>query len=244
MPTYRAPALDKGLDVLEYLASVGEPRTQAAIARDLDRQPGELFRILATLERRRYLDRNQASGAYRLTLRLFELGHAHSPFEGLIRASDGPMRSLTSEIGHACHLCVLDAGQVVVLHQIESQARVRVSVAPGSAIPAAESAAGRLLLANLTEPTSGDTDLSNRLHEIRDRGFEDARSESIEGLSDLAVLIGQPGSHTSAALTVTALVRNHAAFVNETMPAVRQCAEEITQAAGLQKIGEEGDDVC
>src|SRR5215203_5852962 len=93
-PTYSVPALDKGLDVVECLAAQGVPMTQAQLARALGRGASELFRVLTTLERRCYIQRESVSGAYNLTLRLYELGHAHSPYEGLLRAAERPMRDL------------------------------------------------------------------------------------------------------------------------------------------------------
>lgn len=38
---YRAPALDKGLDILELLAGVDSGLTQAEIAKRLDRSPND-----------------------------------------------------------------------------------------------------------------------------------------------------------------------------------------------------------
>src|SRR5215213_812806 len=86
-PSYYVPALEKGLDILECLAAQGVPLTQAQIARAIGRGANELFRMLTTLERRGYIQRDPLTGAYGLTLRLFELSHTHSPLQGLLRAA-------------------------------------------------------------------------------------------------------------------------------------------------------------
>ena len=49
---YAAPALDKGLDILEALAAQPGGLTQAEIAAALQRSVGEIFRMLETLLRR------------------------------------------------------------------------------------------------------------------------------------------------------------------------------------------------
>ena len=54
---YRAPALDKGLDILEFLADVDGGLTQAEIAKKLDRSPNEFYRMLDRLVRRGYVTR-------------------------------------------------------------------------------------------------------------------------------------------------------------------------------------------
>src|ERR1043165_5034011 len=87
VPSYHVPALEKGLDILECLAAQGVPMTQAQIARAIGRGSNELFRMLTTLERRGYIQRDPVSGAYGLTLRLFELSHTHSPLQDLLRAA-------------------------------------------------------------------------------------------------------------------------------------------------------------
>jgi DNA-binding IclR family transcriptional regulator len=248
-PVYHVPALEKGLDILECLAAQGVPLTQAQIARALERAPGELFRMLTTLERRGYVERDPISGAYGLTLRLYELGHAHSPHQGLLRVAERPMRELTEEVRHSCHLSVIHRGRLVVLHQEESPARVRLSVEVGSSIELLHAASGRLLLAHLDdarqeETLAVDTDFTRllaaeqdalraRLAQIRARGYEAARAETTEGVSDLSVLVGTDVSRTQAALAIAALVRDHDAFVAGALPALRRCAQTIACSAGI-----------
>ena len=52
---YRAPALDKGLDILELLATTETPLPQAEIAKALERPPNEIYRMLDRLVRRHYV---------------------------------------------------------------------------------------------------------------------------------------------------------------------------------------------
>jgi len=80
---YSAPALEKGLDVLELLAAEPHGRNLQDIARALDRSPNELFRMLDVLVRRGFLAR-QSDATYLLTLRLFELAHLHPPVDRLL----------------------------------------------------------------------------------------------------------------------------------------------------------------
>ncbi len=255
-PNYAVPALEKGLDILEYLSGQRVPQTQAQIARHLGRGPSELFRMLTVLERRGYLRRDPVSGAYDLTLRLYELGQTHSPYDYLVRVARRPMRELAIALGQSCHLGVIQHGRLIVLHQEEGMTRVRLSVEIGSSIPVLESASGRLLLASLAEderrellleqehqtvPLTGtgtgakslDERLDERLGVIREQGYEAVRGEQTDGVSDLAVLIGTIGSRTRAALAVAALARDHDAFITTALPAVRQCAARIGHAAGI-----------
>ena len=63
---YRAPALDKGLDILELLAATEDGLSQAEIAKSLDRSPNEIYRMLDRLVRRDYVRRTNADRRERL----------------------------------------------------------------------------------------------------------------------------------------------------------------------------------
>jgi len=249
-PNYSVPALEKGLDVLERLAGQERALTQAQLARELDRGASELFRTLATLERRGYVQRDPISGAYSLRLRTYELGHAHSPYERLLRAAERPMRALTAVVRESCHLSVVHRGRVLALHQEESPARVRLSIEIGASLPLLRGASGRLLLAYLDDdrreealrldtefPRLGaaqQTNLLDRLRLIRARGYEEAHNETIEGVIDLSVPIGAAGTRVWAALTIAALSRTGQPFdADEALVALRGSAAEIARSAGL-----------
>ncbi len=247
--TYHVPALEKGLDILECLAAHAVPLTQAQLARILERGASELFRMLMCLERRGYIQRDPLSGAYSLTLRLFELSHTHSPYQGLLQAAERPMLELTEEVNESCHLSVLHRGKLVVLAQKENQARLRLSVEVGGTFPLLHTASGRLLLA-YTSPAileetyqldeeyqalsqKGKDELEQQLQQIRDRGYEYVIGESNDGVQDVVVLIGSPTSHLQAALAICSLSRKRTEFLESMLPSLRNCADIIARSAGI-----------
>jgi DNA-binding IclR family transcriptional regulator len=248
-PNYSVPALEKGLDVLECLADQGIPMTQSQLARALDRGPSELFRTLATLDQRGYIQRDPASGAYRLTLRLYELSRMHSPFEALVHAAAQPLRALADEVRESPHLSVIHDGRLLVLAQAESSMMVRISVAVGGSFPLLGTVSGRLLLAYLDPEQREEAlqrieayaawdaaqkqQLAEQLAQIRTQGYEYAYGETNYGVSDLAVLVGSATSSTRAALTIPALSRSPESFVESILPSWRRCAETISRAAGI-----------
>jgi len=99
---YRAPALDKGLDILELLAREEESLSQAEIAKALGRTPNEHYRMLERLVRRGYVFRN-ASDRYELTLKLFGLAHFHHPIRRLVSQATPLMRALAVRTMQANH---------------------------------------------------------------------------------------------------------------------------------------------
>ena len=83
---YRAPALDKGLDILELLAEQKEGLTRAEITKLLGRNASEMYRMLERLVARQYVVRSAAGDRYSLSLKLYALGHRHPPMNRLISA--------------------------------------------------------------------------------------------------------------------------------------------------------------
>src|SRR5688500_5409065 len=156
--------------------------------------------MLYCLERRGYIARDD--GRYRLTLKLHQLAHTHSPVEQILRAADRPMRDLARELRESVHLSVISGDALVTLAQVESPDPRRLSIAVGARFPPLNTCPGRLLLAHDPNFSTSDAKLRRRLAEIRRRGASIVDSESIAGVRDTAVLVGSPRTGTAAALCV------------------------------------------
>ncbi len=217
---YQVPALDKGLDVLELLSAGAGPRTLAEIARELGRTSSELFRMVGALERRGYIVRDETTGAYRLSLKLYEMSHTHSPLESLAAAARGPMRELADAVRESCHLSLLERGRLLVAAEEASAEQVRLSVEVGSTTSALGSASGRVLLAHLSDAELAEflardvewSGLSSRkqsalrkeLKQIRADGYTVAPSR-YKFVTDVAVVVGAPEVGVAGSLTIPRL---------------------------------------
>ncbi|MCP5110607.1 MAG: IclR family transcriptional regulator, partial [bacterium] len=184
------------------------------------RTSSELFRMVATLEKRDYIIRDPATGAYRLSMKLYEMSHMHSPVENLVRAAREPMRELANAVRESCHLSVLERGRLVVVAEEASREPVRLSVEVGSTAPALLTVSGRVLLAHLPEAELRDflakdpeyQGLSRRkqaearkeLEKIRGEGFTAAPSAYRVG-TDVAVIVGVPEIGVAASLAIPCL---------------------------------------
>lgn len=126
---YRAPALEKGLDVLELLSAQAEAMSLSQMSAALGRSVSELFRMVQVLEFRGYIE--QDVGAYRLTNRLFALGMAQTPARSLVEVALPTMRDLAAATRQSCHLVVPSGDQIVVIARIESPGDLGYSVRVG-----------------------------------------------------------------------------------------------------------------
>eukprot|EP01030_Chromulinospumella_sphaerica_P028382 gene28382-28715_t len=126
---YRAPALEKGLDVLELLSQHGLPLTPSQMSTMLGRSVSELFRMIQVLEFRGYIE--PSPDGYRLTNRLFTLGVAQAPAKNLIDTALPLMRDLADSTGQSCHLVAPSGEQIVVVARIEAPGDMGYSVRIG-----------------------------------------------------------------------------------------------------------------
>src|SRR5690554_2716528 len=115
---YRAPALDKGLDILELLAGTAEGLSQAEMAKALDRTPNEIYRMLDRLVRRDYV-RRTAGDRYEITLKLFELAHQRPPMHRMISQAMPVLRRFALQAEQAVHMVVQDRNILVVIGQVD-----------------------------------------------------------------------------------------------------------------------------
>ena len=247
---YNAPALEKGLDILETLAYSQLPLSLTELARNLGRSSSELFRMLTVLETRGYINKGDTTSNYALSLKLYELAHLHPPVMNLLAAAAQPMAKVTTILRESCHLSVLRRSKLVVLKEELSPARVRLSVPVGGRFSPVGTVSGRLLLAYLPErelaaflPNCAEyvamdwTDqaaFGDKLAEIRATGVSKAVSETHLGVSDAAVLVGNPHVGLCAALAIASLKASaDSDHFQQIVDQLKQSAQTITQKMGL-----------
>src|SRR5690606_10182978 len=112
---YRAPALDKGLDILELLSQQPRGLTRGEIVKAMGRGPSEIYRMLERLVARDYVNRSAEGDRYALTMKLFVLAHRHPPVRRLVTRALPLMDAFAREAQQSAHLVVPDreAGLVV-----------------------------------------------------------------------------------------------------------------------------------
>jgi len=249
-PDYSVPALDKGLDAFEALAASPTSLSLTELAGALGQTPSSLFRILDRLENRSYIVRDPVSGRYRLSLKLFELAHTHSPVQQLIAMSGKPMRELADSVQESVHLSVLSNGRIVVLLDVGSPLRVRFAHEIGAQFPPVLTNSGRLLLAYLSpemlqEHLEKDPDYAEfsstqrdafheELKKIRRNRYSVSSSEERAGMKDLAVLVGNPAIGTTAALAIACLSGGkNSVDINRLLAGLQECAAILTSNLGV-----------
>lgn len=219
---YTAPALEKGLDVIELLANKPQQLTLSEIAAELDRSTGEVFRMIIVLEQRGYLAYDPAAESYGLTLKLFELTHRHVPVRRLTAAAIPAMQMLVRELEQSCHLAVYYNGKCLIVAQEESPGPSGFNVRLGSEVRLLNSCSGHVMLAFSDEETRRfmlselpaaelrkikKPDMEKTLAQIRKNGYECVDSAITHGVKDIGFPVYNHTGKAIAALTIPFLER-------------------------------------
>lgn len=204
-PRYHAPALEKGLDILEHLGAVTEAPTLGDLGEALGRTRGEIFRMVAVLERRGYIER-VAPDRFALSDRLFSLAMQQPRQRALAEAALPEMRRFAEATGHSCHLAVASGAQMVVVAHVPSPAHVGFAVRIGHRQPLVVTGSGLCLLAFMTperrervlrespEAEGQRAWLAETLGAIRAAGHVLRPSRLAEGITDISVPVTDPAS--------------------------------------------------
>ena len=242
---YRAPALDKGLDILELLARIDGGLTQAEIAKHLGKSPNEFYRMLDRLVRRGYV-RRQDGDRFFMTLKLFGLAHFHAPVRRLVSFATPLMRDFSNRAEQSCHLAVFDRGSVVVIAQQDSPTYWGISIRVGAQINLFNTGSGHILLAfrdekqrqmmvmeqqRQQEDSTMPPDLEEKLQLIRLRGFETMDSLQTNGVRNISAPVLALDGNALAALTCPFIepVNKDAPSFDEVIEFVREAAQLISE---------------
>src|SRR5258708_3760784 len=118
---YNAPALEKGLTILEIVSASPTALKTEEIARAAGRSRSEIYRMLQVLEAHGYIERESTSEGYNATNKLFTLGMRKAPIDNLNSASLPEMRRLSDQIGQSVRLVVPSGDQIVFIAGVESE---------------------------------------------------------------------------------------------------------------------------
>jgi DNA-binding IclR family transcriptional regulator len=230
--SYTAPALEKGLDILELLAASERAMTSGQIADQLGRSKNEIFRMVVVLESRGYLARDPASDMLRLSNLIFDMGLRTPQPRRLLDVAYPAMQKLSDSLGHATHLVVISRGETVVIASAADRADVVFTLRLGYRRPAVDATSGQAIIAFQTADvrkqmvkesrghagsTISEFKLVKRLEQIRRDGFSVSESRDVVGVVDICAPILDRQQNAVAAIVMPCLKRHGIAENYETV---------------------------
>jgi DNA-binding IclR family transcriptional regulator len=196
-----APAVTRGIRLLELLADAGRPLTLTEIAGGLGLAKSSTANLCLALEAARMIERG-AQG-YRLGLRTAELGGAFAAQFNQVREFYGVCDASPVLAAELVQVAILDGADALYIARHEGSRAVRIGTPLGSRLPAALSATGRATLSDAevtalvgadaasssaAEPVGRElSGLLRRLADVRERGWALDAEESWPGIVGVAV---------------------------------------------------------
>ena len=248
---YSIRAVQRVCDLLDLLQHEPDGVTLMHAAEIAKLPKSSAFRYLATLEERRYAERDPATGAFRLGLALLPMQARQ--LDVLTRIARPHLERLRSEFQETANLGLLDGHRVIYLDIVESPHTMRLAARPGDRDPLHATALGKAIAAQLPAAQvreilkaagmprhTSRTVTTHRgylaaLEEVRSAGFALDDGENEVGARCVAVAL--PNTALPLAISVSApaarLAEDRVAAVAERLKGTAaQLASELTPADG------------
>jgi DNA-binding IclR family transcriptional regulator len=239
----------KGLAVLELLSRSPRAIGLTQIGKELGMGKSNVHRLMQALVETRFVLRDEESGTYSSSIKLWELGSVVLAKLDLRRHAERQMESLMEKTGESVHLSVLDGLEVVYVHKVDSDSPVRAYTQIGGRVPAYCVATGKAQLAfarehilesacaalkRQTPNTIIDRDAFLKdMHKVRQRGYATNRAEWREDVWGIAAPVMDSRGFVIAAVGVSGPASR---FKKSVMPAwvegVMATAAGISDALG------------
>jgi DNA-binding IclR family transcriptional regulator len=142
-------AVERALDVLSCFSSETPELTMTQIAEQTGINKSTVHRYLATLEGKRFVERNPSTGIYKLGIRSLQMAYLTLEHNKLRRLASTYLRQLCEQYLENVNLAVLDEADVIYIDIVESPQRVKLAAAVGQRLPAFSTASGKAILACL-----------------------------------------------------------------------------------------------
>ncbi len=247
-----APALERGLAILEHLARHPEGQGISDLSAALKLPLNSVFRFLNTLLAQGYVARDAGSKKYTLTRKASSLSYGSESDRTLMENSIDLMRELRDAVKETVVVSIIDRGEGFILEQVPGLHLFRFVVEHGERQPLHASASTKAILAFLPD-SERDAQLARcsfpaitprtitdkatflaELKRVRQQGWAEDRAEALDGVHCVAAPIRDRTGRAIAAITVTGPaqrlpIRDFATVA----PLVVDCAARVSARLGF-----------
>ncbi len=172
---YIIQSVDHAFDVLEAFRAEDPELGVTQLAKLLNLHKNNVFRILATLESRGYVEQNPHTGNYRLGLKAFEAGQAYLRHTSLLSVAHPEMEALSTDIRENTYLAVMRGDYVFYLDEVIADQTIQVISRLGTRVSPHCTATGKVFLAFLEDSIMEDLLENMVLERMTDRTITDKR---------------------------------------------------------------------
>jgi len=250
---YIIQAVDHALDLLEQFHGDVDELGVTELSKRLKLHKNNVFRLLATLESRGYIEQNKVTENYRLGLKTLQLGQTFIRQMGLLRQARPVLEWVVEQCNETSYVAILKDQHIVYLDVVETSMTVRVVPRVGSRLPAYCTAAGKVQLACMsseeidayypgrelkayTPNTITDKNaLKAHLAQVAEQGVAIDNEELDLGVRCVAAPIRDYTRRVIGAVSISgpSMRFTDERIQNELIPLVKRAGEEISMKLGF-----------
>jgi DNA-binding IclR family transcriptional regulator len=212
-------AVERALEVLLCFSRQTPELTLTEIAERIGIHKSTVHRMLATLEAKRFVERDESTGAYRLGINVLQMAYLTLNHNDLRQVAARHLRHLCEQYRETVNLSILDGPDVIYLDVVESPQRVKLAASVGQRLPAFCTASGKAILAyspegiitqvldqGMHQHTQCTLDTPEKFYEdmekTRNRGFAISLEEFEDGINAIAAPILNQNKHPIASVAI------------------------------------------
>jgi DNA-binding IclR family transcriptional regulator len=249
---YIIQAVSHALDLLEQFHDDIDELGVTELSKRLKLHKNNVFRLLATLESRGYIEQNKATENYRLGLKSLELGQTFIKQMGLLRQAKPILDQIVADCNETSYVAIFKEEHSVYLDVVETDLTVRVVSRVGSRLPAFATAAGKVHLAHMSSeelaemfpdknlktftPTSIATrdELFAELKAVAEQGYALDNEELDAGVRCIAAPIRDYTRRIVGAISISgpSMRMSHERINDELIPLAIKASEELSTRLG------------
>ncbi|MFI6348159.1 IclR family transcriptional regulator [Streptomyces sp. NPDC050560] len=218
------------------------------LARDLALSKPAVDRLLSTLMSSGYVEQDEQTRRYHLTMKLVAIANSVKDRTGLIELARPRLAELAEAFHETVNLGTLHQGSIVYAATIPSQQLFRIEPVPGSEVPAYATALGKAVLAHSPEAerdrylrdvrpvpftrftATSVAELRQRLDRARADGYALDDGELVEEVCCAAAPVIGGDGNAVAAVSVTTIRSTFAKSGDQIVQAVIETARAISES--------------
>lgn len=245
-------SIDRAFDILERLCASRDGLAIHTLTEQTGLHKSTVHRLLAAMAARGYVMKDEETGRYRMTTRLYELSGQVVESLDILQVARAPMEALSHTTGETVHLVVREGDEIVYVHKVESDvSSMRMFSRIGMRRPMYCTGVGKAIMAELDDAeieriwnasdiqayTEHTIVTLERLHDvlnaIRRRGCAFDNQENELGVRCIAATIHDYTGGICGALSISApLLRMSDSRLSLLQPQLLAACEKISRGMG------------
>jgi len=183
--SYVIQSVTNALNLLEQFKGDRDELGVTELSKRLNLHKNKIFRLLATLEAKGYIEQNKATENYRLGVKSLELGQSFIKQLGLVRQAKPFLQQIVNQCNETAYIGTIRQSSVVYLDVEEANQTVKVADQVGWRLPIHCTAMGKAQIAYVSEEELEKLGVLENMGKFTENTIID-RAEFIRHLKEVA----------------------------------------------------------